>query len=301
MAVRGAPAIGMTGAYGLVLAAKAARPQAANWQDTLADDIAELANARPTAVNLRWAIERLCAITASDTDELLEKLEADACAIQEEEWAANAAMSRHGADLIAPASRVITHCNTGTLATSGAGTALGVIRYAHRDGKLAGVYADETRPWLQGARLTMWELQQEGIPVQLICDGAAAAVCASPGVDWVIVGSDRITANGDVINKIGTYSLAVVARHHGARVMVVAPLSTFDPHTETGAEVEIEQRAAEEVSEFGGRRHTPEGIAVHNPAFDVTPAELVDVIVTERGVIRQPNRQSVLAHLGIDD
>ncbi len=195
-----------------------------------------------------------------------------------------------GTALIAPASVIMTHCNAGALATAGHGTALGVIRDAHAAGCVREVFATETRPWLQGARLTAWELAREGIPVRLVTDGAAAHVMRTQGVSWVIVGADRVAANGDVANKIGTYALAIAARAHGARMMVVAPLSTFDPATPDGDAIHIEERTAEEVTMIGGQRHAPPGVGAYNPVFDVTPAHLIDVLVTEAGIIERPDR-----------
>ena len=207
-------------------------------------------------------------------------------------------MGDYGASLIAGPTAVITHCNTGGLATGGWGTALGVIRSAHAQGKIDTVYADETRPWLQGARLTAWELARDGIPVKLMADSAAAARMAAGGIGWVIVGSDRIAANGDVANKIGTYGLAVAARHHGVRFMVAAPTSTIDMETTDGRAIPIEERPAQEVLQCGGQRIAAEGAGAWNPVFDVTPAELVDAIVTERGIIERPDRAKLAAHMG---
>jgi methylthioribose-1-phosphate isomerase len=199
-------------------------------------------------------------------------------------------MGELGAAFIAPGSSVMTHCNAGALATAGHGTALGVIRDAHAAGRLVQVYATETRPWLQGARLTAWELAREGIPVRLVVDGSAAHVMRAAGVSWLIVGADRVAANGDVANKIGTYGLAIAARAHGARVMVVAPLSTLDPATPDGAAIPIEERPGDEVTTIGGTRYAPAGVEACNPVFDVTPAALVDVLVTEAGVVERPDR-----------
>ena len=204
-------------------------------------------------------------------------------------------MGALGAALIADCRQVLTHCNTGSLATGGYGTALGVIRSAWQAGKLAMVYASETRPWLQGARLTAWELQQDKIPVTLIADSAASFLLSQGQVKWVIVGADRIAANGDVANKIGTYGLAVAARNHGVQMMVVAPASTFDLHTLTGMDIPIEDRGADEIVCCAGKQIAPNGIATWNPVFDITPADLIDVIVTERGVIHRPDQQKITA------
>ncbi len=299
MVVRGAPAIGIAGAYAMVLAARTAWGRAGErWREAWGDDVAAIREARPTAVNLAWAVERMLAAAATiaggdPTPALL----AHAEALHADDLAANHRMGRLGADLIAPGSVLMTHCNAGALATAGHGTALGVIRDAHAAGRVTQVFATETRPWLQGARLTAWELSRDGIPVRLVTDGAAAHVMRTQGVSWVIVGADRVAANGDVANKIGTYGLAIAARAHGARVMVVAPLSTFDPATPDGAAIHIEERAADEITSIGGRRYAPEGVGAYNPVFDVTPAAWIDVIVTEAGVIERPDRARVAALL----
>jgi methylthioribose-1-phosphate isomerase len=298
MVVRGAPAIGITAAYGVVLAARTRfRQDGVDWQATIQQDLETLKAARPTAVNLAWAVDKLAAIAADlnpETDPEPVLLEA-AKQIHADDIDANHKMGQLGAGLIAPGSGVLTHCNTGALATGGYGTALGVIRAGYASGAIKEVYADETRPWLQGARLTAWELVQEKIPVTLIADGAAAFLMKQGKVQWVIVGSDRIAANGDVANKIGTYSTAVAARHHGVRFMVVAPTSTVDMGTATGADIPIETRGQEELLAFGGRRIAPEGASAWNPVFDVTPAELVDAIVTERGVVEHPTAAKMAA------
>lgn len=285
MAVRGAPAIGIAAAYGLVLDARAGRSY----------DEAEqvLAQSRPTAVNLHWALRRMRGVARS-----AEGLEAEAIEIHREDLAQNLRMAELGAALIAPGSRVITHCNTGALATGGHGTALGVIRTAWAQGRLAEVYNTETRPWLQGARLTAWELQKEGIPGRLIADGAAAHLMSRTRIDWVIVGADRIAANGDTANKIGTYMLAIAARHHGTRFMVVAPSGTFDLSCPEGGAIPIEERGARELTELQGRAIAPAGVQTWNPVFDVTPAELIDAIVCERGAIERPDRDKLRALLG---
>jgi len=299
MVVRGAPAIGITAAYGVVLAARvryAEDPDA--WCRLIAQDLDVLAASRPTAVNLFWAIERLRGVIAGlpDGDPYPALLEV-AREMHRRDRADNRHMGDLGAAMIPAGSAVITHCNTGGLATGGWGTALGVIRSAHAQGRIARVYADETRPWLQGARLTAWELARDKIPVQLMADGAAAARMAAGGISWVIVGSDRIAANGDVANKIGTYGLAVAARHHGVRFMVVAPTSTIDLDTPDGAAIPIEERPAEEVLQCAGQRTSADGVGAWNPVFDVTPAGLVDAIVTERGIIEQPDATKIAAHM----
>lgn len=290
MVVRGAPAIGITAAYGVVLAARAAYDrQPERWRALIAEDLALLAAARPTAVNLFWALRRMERTMAEPTADPLARLLAEARAIHQEDIAANRRMGQLGAALLGERGAVITHCNAGSLATGGYGTALGVIREAYAAGLIERVYADETRPWLQGARLTAWELVQDGIPVTLLADGAAAALMRRGGIHWAVVGADRIAANGDVANKIGTYHLALAARYHGVRFMVVAPSSTVDLSLLNGAAIPIEQRAPEELLELGGQPVAAVGAEVWNPSFDVTPAELVDALVTERGVALAPD------------
>ena len=296
MAVRGAPAIGITAAYAVVLAARARyREKPGNWQTALEPDLQLLAEARPTAVNLRWAVERMRMVSAQLSGDPLPALLAEAQRIHTEDIAANHRMGELGAALIETGSGVLTHCNTGALATGGYGTALGVVRAAYAAKRLNAVYADETRPWLQGARLTAWELVQEGIPVTVIADSAAAQLMHENRVRWVIVGADRIAANGDAANKIGTYAAAIVARHHGVKFMVVAPISTVDMATQDGAHIPIEQRAESEVLNAAGQRIAAEGARAWNPAFDVTPAALIDAIVTERGVVLNPTREKMTA------
>ena len=299
MVVRGAPAIGIAAAYGVALAARERHAQSSkDWRVALERDLQTLADARPTAVNLFWAIERMRDLLATGGEgDPFPMLLAEAQAIHERDRSDNRRMGDFGAGLIEGPTSVITHCNTGGLATGGWGTALGVIRSASAHGKIDMVYADETRPWLQGARLTAWELVRDAIPVKLMADGAAASRMASGGIGWVIVGSDRIAANGDVANKIGTYGLAVAARHHGVRFMVAAPTSTIDMQTPDGAAIPIEERPADEVLQFAGQRTAAEGAGAWNPVFDVTPAGLVDAIVTERGVIERPDREKVAQHM----
>ncbi|MDD2816876.1 MAG: S-methyl-5-thioribose-1-phosphate isomerase [Thiotrichaceae bacterium] len=295
MVVRGAPAIGVTAAYGVVLAAQAAYQQnPAHWKTLIQTDLQLLANARPTAVNLHWALAQMQAQFAEIHDDPVPHLLAVARAIHQADIAANHKMGELGAALLPENCRVLTHCNTGSLATGGYGTALGVIRRGYELGKIRQVYADETRPWLQGARLTAWELVQDHIPVTLLADCAAAALMRQGKVDWVIVGADRITANGDTANKIGTYSLAVLARQHGVKFMVVAPTSTIDMQLATGDAIEIEERGAEEVLNLGGQAIAAHGAQAWNPVFDVTPAELIDALVTERGVCAPPNVANLL-------
>lgn len=295
MVVRGAPAIGIAAAYGVVLGARECfAGSGAGWRSAIEPDMAVLAASRPTAVNLFWALERMRRLMDRlDDGDPVPALLAEARAIHAEDLAANHRMGEFGAELITDPTEVITHCNAGALATGGYGTALGVIRNAYAAGKVTRVYADETRPWMQGSRLTAWELQYSGIPVTVQSDGAAASLMAQGRVGWVIVGSDRIAANGDVANKIGTYGLAVLARHHGVRFMVAAPISTVDMCASTGAEIPIEERDPEEVLACGGKRLGPVGVSARNPVFDVTPAGLVDVIVTERGVVKKPTAEKV--------
>ncbi len=288
LAVRGAPAIGIAAAWGVALAAQSGAPLDAT--------LAMLRAARPTAVNLMWALDRMkqCVAHGADAAALVR----EAQAIQDEDLAANRRMGELGASLIAPGSGVLTHCNTGSLATAGFGTALGVIRAGVAAGRIDRVYAGETRPWLQGARLTMWELMHDGIPAQLIADSAAAHLMKSGAVQWVIVGADRIAANGDTANKIGTYQLSVVARYHGVKFMVVAPASTVDMATGSGEEIDIELRDPAELLGMAGVRTVAAGAQAWNPVFDVAPAELIDVVVTERGVIEHPNSISMQAMFG---
>lgn len=289
MAVRGAPAIGIAAAYGLVLAVRADA-------DGFERAAAVLAASRPTAVNLRWALERMRGVWLASRD--VDALETEAVRIHEEDLAQNLQIGTRGAALLPPGARVITHCNTGALATGGHGTALGVIRSGWSVNRVAMVYNTETRPWLQGARLTAWELQQEGIPAQLIADGAAAHLMSREKIDWVIVGADRIAANGDTANKIGTYALAVAAKRHGVKFMVAAPSGTFDLRCPSGREIPIEERPPAELTGFRGEPVAPAGFGAFNPVFDVTPAELIDAIVCERGVIEHPNPEGVARLLG---
>jgi len=284
LAVRGAPAIGIAAAWGVVLAAQhdIAHLDAA---------IAALRAARPTAVNLMWALDRMAGVSPRNVDALAN----EAQAIQDEDLAANRRMGALGAELLGRDVGVLTHCNTGSLATAGYGTALGVIRAGVSDGRIARVYAGETRPWLQGARLTMWELLRDGIPAHLIADSAAAHLMKSGEVQWVVVGADRIAANGDTANKIGTYQIAIAARHHGVKFMVVAPSSTIDMATADGSAIEIELRSPDEMLSFGGKPTVVEGAGAWNPVFDVTPHALIDVIVTERGVVEKPDAARMAA------
>ncbi|MCB1823960.1 MAG: S-methyl-5-thioribose-1-phosphate isomerase [Candidatus Competibacteraceae bacterium] len=295
MVVRGAPAIGIAAAYGVVLAARARYAMdAVRWRTAVGSDLAMLAAARPTAVNLFWALRRMERVIARSSGDPAAALLAEARAIHEEDLAANRRMGQLGAALLDERGAVLTHCNTGSLATGGYGTALGVIREGYAAGLVERVYADETRPWLQGSRLTAWELARDGIPVTLLVDGAAAALMREGRVRWAIVGADRIAANGDVANKIGTYHLAVAARYHGVRFMVVAPASTVDMNLVSGAAIPIEQRAPEELLTLAGQPVAAAGAEAWNPSFDVTPAELVDALVTERGVVRTPDAAKMM-------
>ena len=294
MAVRGAPAIGVAAAYGYLLAAHTAMARGEDLTvTTLGPAYRELAAARPTAVNLVWALDRMVACLRSaealEGYQRLRRLSDEAQSIEARDVEANLAMSQLGAGLIESGSErkwVLTHCNTGALATAGQGTALGVVRDAWAAGRLEGVYVDETRPWLQGSRLTAWELQQEAIPYRLICDSAAASVLATGRVGWVIVGADRVAANGDVANKIGTYALAVLAKEHNIPFYIAAPSSTIDMSLETGNDIDIELRDESEIKKFAGKQSAPHHTAAFNPAFDVTPHRLITAIITENGVIR---------------
>jgi methylthioribose-1-phosphate isomerase len=298
MVVRGAPAIGIAAGFGVVLACEAARRRPGNpWRAEVDTAMEQLAASRPTAVNLFWALDRMRRVLdgCASADEACAASLATAQAILDDDIAANRRMGRLGAALITPGRAVLTHCNTGSLATGGFGTALGVIRSAWAEGRVTEIFADETRPWLQGARLTAWELVQDGIPVRLLCEGAAASLLRSGAVGWVIVGADRIAANGDTANKIGTYGLAVLAREHGVGFMVAAPVSTIDFAMEDGTGIPIETRPDAEVLELAGQQVAASGARAWNPAFDVTPARLIDAIVTEHGVVRRPDRQSLAA------
>ena len=299
LAVRGAPAIGISAAWGVVLAAR--EVQAATGREAalaLAPAMARLNASRPTAVNLAWALARMQRALEAAGSDWREVLEREARAIETEDLAANRHMGALGAALIAPGSSVLTHCNTGSLATAGFGTALGVIRAGVAQGRIGKVYAGETRPWQQGARLTAWELLQDGIPATLIADSAASHLMKTGAVQWVIVGADRICANGDTANKIGTYQLAIAARHHGAKFMVVAPSSTVDMATPNGDAIHIEERDPGELLGIAGTRTVAEGVPAWNPVFDVTPASLIDAIVTEKGVIEQPDEARMRAIFG---
>ncbi|HLC40379.1 MAG TPA: S-methyl-5-thioribose-1-phosphate isomerase [Methylomirabilota bacterium] len=293
LVVRGAPAIGVTAAFGLVLALRESR--ASDFDGLLADlESASkgLAATRPTAVNLFWALDRMkrrfVAEKGSRLDALRERLLLEATRILQEDIAANQALGRHGAALVPRGARILTHCNAGALATAGYGTALGVVRSAHAEGKVALVWVDETRPVLQGARLTAWECVKDGIPHRVVADVAAASLMARGQVDLVVVGADRIAANGDTANKIGTYGLALLASAHRIPFYVAAPFSTIDPAIASGAEIPIEERAPDEIRKIQGRPVTPEASPVFNPAFDVTPFRYIAAVITEKGVFRSP-------------
>jgi len=307
LAVRGAPAIGVAGAYGLVLAM-----QKLNAGDTLERGLAclssqcqYLASARPTAVNLSWALNRVKRkseeFAAAETGVDLEKLRvfvlAEANAVYQEDVDMCRRIGENGEKFIKDSSGILTHCNAGALATAGQGTALSVIFEAHKKGKKVKVYADETRPLLQGGRLTAWELHQAGIDVTVICDNMAGWLMKQGKIDMVITGADRIAANGDAANKIGTYSLSILARQHEIPFYIAAPLSTFDSSIKSGAEIPIEQRCPDEVALWGDKRIVAEGVDIYNPAFDVTEAGNIAAIITDRGVIEKPNTEIIAEHL----
>ena len=303
MVVRGAPAIGCAAAYGVAVeGARLAEASRTDFDSAMRAAFTVLERSRPTAVNLFWALERmqqrLASSAGAPTMHVADALLSEAHAICREDVESNRAMGAHGAELLPEKATVLTHCNAGALATAGHGTALGVIRSAVEAGKRIDVFADETRPFLQGARLTAWELQQDGIPVTLIADSAAGFLMSRGRIDAIVVGADRVAANGDVANKIGTYTLAVLARRHAIPFYVACPLSTIDASVRTGAEIPIEERSGEEVLGYRTLRWTPPGIAVANPVFDVTPAELVTALITERGVVPLPDTQKIAALTG---
>jgi len=300
MVVRGAPAIGCAAAFGVALEAlRLCGATPAARAEGLQQAFAVLRASRPTAVNLFWALDRMQAALAAAGDRggagTAVALVSEAKRIFGEDLEANRAIGRHGAALVRDGARIMTHCNAGALATAGHGTALGVVRSARDQGKRVSVIANETRPFLQGARLTAWELVQERIPVTLVTDGMAGHLMQTGKVDLVVVGADRVAANGDVANKIGTYTLAVLAARHGVPFYVAAPRSTIDLAIRTGDAIPIEERAPAEVTGFRGERWAPEGVAVANPAFDVTPAALVTALITERGVVQAPSEPGLRA------
>ena len=303
LVVRGAPAIGCAAAYGVALAAiRYTGDDPGELSAAVREAMQALGRSRPTAVNLFWALDRmedlLDSLREKQCDEIRDALENEAIRIFAEDLAACRTMGDFGAELIPGNAKILTHCNAGALATAGYGTALGVIRSAHRDGKVSMVWVDETRPVLQGARLTAWEMVREGIPATLITDSMAGAIMAAGEVEFVVVGSDRIAANGDVANKIGTYTVAVLARRHNIPFIVAAPVSTIDFRIPTGEDIPIEERDPVEVMGYGSERWAPEGVKIYNPAFDVTPAELVTAIVTEKGVLAPPYPQAIEALSG---
>jgi len=296
MVVRGAPAIGCAAAFGIALEAHKQRDRPPReFQTAMEAAFKTLAASRPTAVNLFWALERMRGVLAAnhDPNAAAAKLAEAALALFEADVEANRAIGRAGAALVPDGARVLTHCNTGALATAGHGTALGVIRSARDAGKRVSVIASETRPYLQGARLTAWEMIQEKIPVTLITDSMAGHLMSIGKIDLVLVGADRIAANGDVANKIGTYTLAVLAEHHHIPFYVAAPFSSIDTSSPDGGSIPIEERGAAEVTGYAGMRWAPEGVAVANPAFDITPAALVSALFTEQGVLERPDANKI--------
>jgi len=302
MVIRGAPAIGVAAAMGIALGMRRSSASGTKQFTTEFQKTCDLmAGTRPTAVNLFWAIERMKKVFAEaaqdgcSVDEIKQRLEAEARRIHDEDVASCRTMGSHGATLVPQEARILTHCNAGALATAGYGTALGVIRAAAEQGKKVAVLADETRPFLQGARLTAWELVRDGIDTTVITDSMAGAMMHLGHVDLVVVGADRIAANGDVANKIGTYGVAVLAKEHGIPFYVAAPLSTIDFDTPDGSTIPIEERNDKEVTHVGSARLTPEGVHIRNPAFDVTPNRFVAAIITERGIARPPFTESLRA------
>jgi methylthioribose-1-phosphate isomerase len=300
MVVRGAPAIGVSAAYGVALGAKNSKAATvAEFTPEFDRICARLAATRPTAVNLFWAIGRMKALFTTLTEsnmplaQIKERLLAEAHAMYDEDIAACKTMGAHGGALLPQEGGVLTHCNAGALATCGYGSALGVVRAAVERGKRIHVYADETRPFLQGARLTAWELMADGIPTTVICDNMAASLMRQGQIQAVVVGADRIAANGDTANKIGTYNVAILAHEHGIPFYVAAPWSTIDLATATGDAIPIEERPAREVTHHAGKQLTPNGVGICNPAFDVTPAKYITAIITERGVMRAPYSESL--------
>lgn len=298
MVVRGAPAIGVAAAMGIALGIKNSKAETAGELKQEFDRICDLlGKTRPTAVNLFWAIRRMKdkfeRLRVRPIPQIKQELIAEAQRMHAEDIAANQAMGRHGATLMPASGGVLTHCNAGALATCGYGTALGVIRAAIEQGKNIHVYADETRPFLQGSRLTAWELMKDGIPTTVISDNMAGAMMKQGKIGAIVVGADRIAANGDVANKIGTYTVAILAKEHRIPFYVAAPFSTIDLDTPDGSKIPIEQRNPQEITHIAGKRVAPEGVAVENPAFDVTPARLVAAIITEHGIARAPYEESL--------
>lgn len=294
--IRGAPALGVAGALGVALAARRARERGEDIGEAVSRAADLLSSTRPTAVNLRWGIERIKKVYDPERPESVDELVEQARAMVAEDEETNRIIGEIGADLLGEDSHVLTHCNAGALACVAHGTALSIVEVAHRRGLIADVIATETRPLLQGARLTAWELKRMGVPYRLTIDSGAAGLIASGNIDVVVTGADRIAANGDVANKVGTYALALAAQASGVPFIVAAPTSTIDLQTPDGATIPIEQRSASEVLEVGGIRVAPEGAQAYNPAFDITPAILVSAIVTELGVVR-PATESLQEHI----
>ena len=299
MVVRGAPAIGATAAYGVVLAAKEfINEDKEVFLEKLHNALDILNESRPTAVNLMWAINRMRNLIEEnknlEVDKIYEKILDEANKIYNEDIKTNKTMAKYGNEIVQEGDTILTHCNAGALATAGYGTALGVIREAHYTGKNIFVYADETRPRLQGGKLTAWELVQEGIPFKLIADNVAASLIRDGKIDLIIVGADRIALNGDTANKIGTFMLSVVAKAYNVPLYIAAPISTIDFDIETGDEIVIEERSPEEVTHINGVRIAPEGVDVYNPAFDVTPNENITGIITEKGIIKPPFKENIV-------
>lgn len=305
MVIRGAPAIGVAAAMGIALGMRKSKATGTKQFATEFQKTCDLmAGTRPTAVNLFWAIDRMkrafadAAQAGCSVDELTRRLETESQRIHDEDVASCKAMGAHGATLVPDSARILTHCNAGALATAGYGTALGIVRAAVEQGKKIAVLADETRPFLQGGRLTAWELIKDGIDTTVITDNMAGAMMRLGHVDLVVVGADRVAANGDVANKVGTYSVAVLAKEHGLPFYVAAPISTIDLNTPDGGQIPIEERSEREVTHVGASRLTPEGAHIRNPAFDITPAQYVTAIVTERGIARPPYVESLAQLVG---
>jgi len=308
MIVRGAPAIGVAAAMGIALGVKNSRAQnIADLKKEFGQICENIRQTRPTAVNLFWAIRRMTekfeSLRTRTIPQIRQALIEEAQRMHAEDIAANQAMGRHGATLMPSSGGVLTHCNAGALATAGYGTALGVIRAAVEQGKKIHVYADETRPFLQGSRLTAWELMKDGIPTTVISDNMAGVMMQQGKIGAIVVGADRIAANGDVANKVGTYTVAVLAKENGIPFYVAAPLSTVDLEAADGSRIPIEQRNKREVTHIGGKQMTPDGVGIENPAFDVTPAKYVTAIITERGIARAPYQDSLseLAHQIVEE
>jgi methylthioribose-1-phosphate isomerase len=305
MVVRGAPAIGVAAAMGIALGAKNSKAANVGQFKREFDQICDvIGKTRPTAVNLFWAIRRMQKkfdiLHTLSVAEIKQALIEESQRMHAEDIAANQAMGRHGATLMPSEGGVLTHCNAGALATAGYGTALGVIRAAVEQGKKIHVYADETRPFLQGSRLTAWELMKDGIPTTVISDNMAGAMMKQGKIGAIVVGADRVAANGDVANKIGTYTVAVLAKEHGIPFYVAAPISTIDFACRDGSQIPIEQRNAREITHIAGKQMTPDGVSIENPAFDVTPAKYVTAIITERGIARTPYPEALRGLAGLE-